>query len=238
MPFISSSSACFACSRETRREEDRRNFATSNVRRHVSSNLARVVSFIRPRNSPTFMSRTLSTCNGEAFSSSVFGRRGCLPRLNTEWCCRMNRLGSSWPLRRCSVTSADLNTRASATTSDVYLTVICANVGSTLSAVCFAKREIRCSGNGAPAAFAHTRWSTAPRLILSPSTGTSAVRAPTEVIIDWGTRSRNPYCLSKTAVIRGVLTEEIAALVRGAGNFSPLTPVTTSQLDGMSQIAR
>ncbi|KAJ9440669.1 hypothetical protein DIPPA_07195 [Diplonema papillatum] len=35
----------------------------------------------------------------------------------------------------CSVTSADLNTRASATTSDVYLTVICANVGSTLSAV-------------------------------------------------------------------------------------------------------
>ncbi|KAJ9473070.1 hypothetical protein DIPPA_33205 [Diplonema papillatum] len=78
-----------------------------------------------------------------------------------------------------------------------------------------------------------SRWAEV-RLLTRPC---FVLVSTTEVIIDWGTlpkgRSRNPYCLSKTAVIRGALTEEIAALVRGAGNFSPLTPVTTSQLDGM-----
>ncbi|KAJ9448706.1 hypothetical protein DIPPA_06352 [Diplonema papillatum] len=58
-----------------------------------------------------------------------------------------------------------------------------------------------------------------------------------EVIVDWGVRpkgrTRNPFCVSKLVVICGPLTNVIAMLVRGAGDFRQLTSVSTAQLARM-----
>ncbi|KAJ9449968.1 hypothetical protein DIPPA_26117 [Diplonema papillatum] len=67
-------------------------------------------------------------------------------------------------LQRYIVTSPVCSTRANATGFVVYRIVMLVTVGSA-SSVCFARREMRCAGKGAPLAFASIKCSTAPRLI-------------------------------------------------------------------------
>ncbi|KAJ9434846.1 hypothetical protein DIPPA_06976 [Diplonema papillatum] len=56
-----------------------------------------------------------------------------------------------------------------------------ATVGSA-SFVCFARREINCSANGAPAAFMFIKWSMAPLFTLCAEYSFVALSAPSSLL--------------------------------------------------------